>query len=180
MYWWVAVRPSLPASAHRNVEPTSVAMAAPTPAPAPIPVAAVTTPAPSPAPEIAAPAKQEPPKAEPKKIDAPKAEAKKADPPKAEPKKSDPPKVAAATPSPTDGSVLKFRFHGESWVEIRDVRGKVLFSKLNSAGSETEVTAKPPFNVIIGNAPEVKMFYNDREFDMEPHTKVAVARFTVE
>ena len=35
-------------------------------------------------------------------------------------------------------------------------------------------------NVIIGNAPEVRLLYNDHEFDLEPHTKVAVARFTVE
>ncbi|HEY2630065.1 MAG TPA: RodZ domain-containing protein [Usitatibacter sp.] len=32
----------------------------------------------------------------------------------------------------------------------------------------------------MGNAPEVRLYYNDREFDLEPHTKVAVARFTVE
>jgi cytoskeleton protein RodZ len=167
MYWWVAVRPSLPAAARRNVDPTSVAAAAPTPAPVPIPVAAVVSP---PAPEPVAPPKQE----------APKAEARKAEPPKADPKKAEPPKVVAAAAPPGDGSVLKFRFRGESWVEIRDAKGKLLFSKLNPANSETEVTGKPPFNVIVGNAPEVKVFYNDREFDLEPHTKVAVARFTVE
>jgi len=34
--------------------------------------------------------------------------------------------------------------------------------------------------VVVGNAPEVRLFYNDQEFDLEPHTRVAVARFTVE
>jgi len=34
--------------------------------------------------------------------------------------------------------------------------------------------------VVVGNAPEVQLFYNDHEFDLEPHTKIAVARFTVE
>ena len=34
--------------------------------------------------------------------------------------------------------------------------------------------------VVVGNAPEVQLFYHDHEFDLEPHTKVAVARFTVE
>ena len=76
--------------------------------------------------------------------------------------------------------MLKFRFHGEAWVEIRDARGKVLFSRLNAAGSETEVSGKPPLSVVVGNAPEVKVFYKDREFDLGPYTKVAVARFTVE
>ena len=56
----------------------------------------------------------------------------------------------------------------------------MILSKLNAAGSEAEVSGRPPFNVIVGNAPEVELFYNNQEFDLEPHTKVAVARFTVE
>ena len=75
---------------------------------------------------------------------------------------------------------LKFVFKGQSWVEVRDNKGKLLFSRLNPAGSDAEVSGKPPFNVVVGNAPEVQLYYNDHEFDLEPHTKVAVARFTVE
>ena len=96
-----------------------------------------------------------------------------------EPPKVEPRRVEPAKP-PAEGSVLKFVFKGASWVEIRDAKGKLLLSKLNSPGSEAEVVGKPPFNVIVGNAPEVQLFYNDHEFDLEPHTKVAVARFTVE
>jgi cytoskeleton protein RodZ len=87
---------------------------------------------------------------------------------------------APADPKKSGEPTLKFRFKGESWVEVRDARGRLLFSRLNPAGSDTEVSGKPPFNVIVGNAPEVEVFYNDRAFDLEPHTKVAVARFTVE
>jgi cytoskeleton protein RodZ len=75
---------------------------------------------------------------------------------------------------------LKFVFKGQSWVEVRDSKGRLLFSRLNPAGSTEEVSGKPPFNVVVGNAPEVQLYYNDHEFDLEPHTKVAVARFTVE
>jgi len=163
MYWWLFIRTA--PLAHHTTESIPVAvenLQAP-----------VTTAAAPPA---------EPPKAEVAKAEAKPAPAPKPEPVKADPVKADPPKVAAAAPVPVPegSSVLKFRFHGESWVEIRDVRGKLLFSKLNAPGSEAEVTGKPPFNVIIGNAPEVKVFYNDREFDLEPHTKVAVARFTLE
>ena len=112
--------------------------------------------------------------AEPAKIEVPKAEPAKAAPAKVEPAKSELLRVGA------DGSVLKFRFKGPSWVEIRDRKGKLLLSKLNPAGSEAAVSGEPPFNVIVGNAPEVQFYYNDHEFDLEPHTKVAVARFTVE
>ena len=103
---------------------------------------------------------------------------------KPEPAKAEPAKAEAAKGGllriGTDGKVIKLRFKGSSWVEIRDRKGKVLLSRLNPAGSEAEVAGQPPFNVIIGNAPEVQVFYNDHEFDLEPHTKVAVARFTVE
>jgi cytoskeleton protein RodZ len=100
-------------------------------------------------------------------------------------KKAEPPKTAAAPVAPpvanvAGGSTLKFVFKGSSWVEVRDSKGKLIFSRLNAAGSTEEVSGKPPFNVVVGNAPEVQLYYNDHEFDLEPHTKVAVARFTVE
>jgi cytoskeleton protein RodZ len=89
--------------------------------------------------------------------------------------------TAKAPVNAAQGSTLKFVFKGQSWVEVRDKQGKLIFSRLNPAGSEpVEVSGKPPFNVVVGNAPEVQLYYNDHEFDLEPHTKVAVARFTVE
>jgi cytoskeleton protein RodZ len=78
------------------------------------------------------------------------------------------------------GAVLRFKFRGNSWVEIKDGRGKLLLSRNNPGGSEAEVMGRPPFAIVVGNATEVQMFYNNREFDLEPHTRVAVARFTVE
>ncbi len=123
---------------------------APTPAPAPPPLAAL------PVSIARAPV-----------VSAPAVEAKKPEPPKAP--------LAAA-----QGSTLKFVFKGQSWVEVRDKQGKLLYSRLNAPGSDAEVSGKPPFNVVVGNAPDVQLFYNDHEFDLEPHTKVAVARFTVE
>jgi cytoskeleton protein RodZ len=171
MYWFLFIKPSPPAAAaHKLAEPPRAE------APAPVPPPVVVAAAPASAPPEAEPVKAEPAKPEPPKADARKADAAKAAPAKAEPA----PKAAPAKAAAADGNVLRFRFHGESWVEIRDSRGKILFSRLNPAGSETEVAGTPPFNVIVGNAPEVQLFYNDQEFDLEPHTKVAVARFTVE
>ena len=162
MYWWLFVRPGLPgAVAHKPAaEKRVAASAAPTfvpPPAAPPPQVIANAPAPVPTP---APVAEAPKKA--------------AEPPKAAP--------AAATPvNAAQGSTLKFVFKGQSWVEVRDKQGKLLFSRLNPAGSEpVEVSGKPPFNVIVGNAPEVQLYYNDHAFDLEPHTKVAVARFTVE
>ena len=62
----------------------------------------------------------------------------------------------------------------------RDARGNVLINGLNEAGSEAEVRGRPPFKVVVGNAPEVRLFLNDRELNLEPHMREAVARLTVE
>lgn len=160
MYWWLFIRPMPPGAAKKPV-------AASTPSPQNIAQALVPAAEPvvlQPAPIVAEPrAKVEPPK-----VEAPKVEARR-EAPKPQP-------VASSA----SGGTLKFRFKGSSWVEIKDGRGRVLLSRLNEPGSETEVSGRPPFTVIVGNAPEVQMTFNDRDFPLEPHTKVAVARFKVE
>ncbi len=186
MYWWVAVRTSPPTSAHWTNDPAPATASAPAQEAIAAPAAApVAVPAPVQLAEVAPPPKPEPGKAEPVKVEPAKAQVAKSDGSKADVAKAlaIPPAEAAtkvAAKPVEGGAVLKFRFHGDSWVEIRDGKGKVLLSRLNTGGSETEVAGKPPFSVIVGNAPEVRLYYNDREFDLEPHTRVAVARFTVE
>ncbi len=175
LYWVFYVRPTQTGSAATR---KMAEAAAPTPSLTPKPQ----TDAPAQAPPVdriepAQTARSEPPplaKLDPPKPVPVKTEAPKVEPPKAELARGEVVRVGS------DGKVIRFRFKGSSWVEIRDKKGKVLLSRLNPAGSEAEVAGQPPFNVIVGNAPEVQVLYNDRAFDLEPHTKVAVARFTVE
>ncbi len=54
-----------------------------------------------------------------------------------------------------------------------------MLSRTHAGGSTAEVIGKPPFTLVIGNAPEVRLTYNGREVDLAPHTRVAVARFTL-
>ena len=194
MYWWLFVRTAPPAVARKpagEVASTPVA-----PAATPAPVIAASAPAFPAEASRADAAKAETMRAEAMRAEAAKAETAKAEAARAETIRADAAKAEAArlaraaakAEAPkaerpkvlTDASVLKFRFKGESWVEIRDAKGRILLSRLNAPGSEAEVAGKPPFNVVVGNAPEVQLFYNDQEFDLEPHTRVAVARFTVE
>ena len=151
MYWWINVRQSPPGSATRK----AVDLGPPQQLAA-APVSAPETPPP---------------------VEAPKVEA-----PKVEPTLSPAlPQGGGSTVKAARGErKIKFRFKGESWVEIKDAQGRVLISGLNSPGSEAEVAGRPPFTVVVGNAPDVQMLYDDRVFPLEPHTKVAVARFTVE
>ena len=88
------------------------------------------------------------------------------------------PTATPAAPSPGEGQI-KLAFRGAAWVEITDAKGKVLLSRTHPGGSTAEVAGKPPFTLVIGNAPEVRMTYNGRDFDLAPHTRVAVARFTL-
>jgi cytoskeleton protein RodZ len=74
---------------------------------------------------------------------------------------------------------IALSFDAESWVEIRDGTGKVLMSQLNSAGSEKVIRGSPPFSVVIGNAQHVRVSYDDEPFDLTPHIRVEVARFTL-
>ena len=170
MYWWLFIRPAPPAAVgQKPAAETRASAPASVPAPAPrVDLSPPVASAPPPAPVAEAK----------KPATAPAAEAaKKAEPAKA-PSSAAP--VSAAPSNAAEGSTLKFVFKGPSWVEVRDSKGRLLLSRLNPAGSDAEVSGKPPFNVVVGNAPEVQLYYNDHEFDLEPHTKVAVARFTVE
>lgn len=78
------------------------------------------------------------------------------------------------------GGVLHLEFGADAWVEIRDAGGQVLHSQLNTAGSSADIRAEPPFDLVIGNAEQVRMTYNGRPFDLKPFIKVAVARFRFE
>lgn len=109
----------------------------------------------------------------------PKATPAKAAATKAPPASADDAKVASAD-STAASRRLHFHFTGDSWVEVRDASGKVLFQKLNAAGTEAQVSGHAPLQVVVGNAPEVEMTLDGKPFDLDPHTEVAVARFTLE
>ena len=153
MYWWLFIRPTPPAATFSPPPPAAKPSSS---RPAPQNLAAAPIPPPEPVVPQDAPTER---------VDEPKKSSARTPPP------------ASVAPS---ARTIKLRFKGHSWVEVKDRSGKVLLSKLNLPGSEAEVSGRPPFNVIIGNAPDVEVRYNDREFPLEPHTRVAVARFTVE
>jgi cytoskeleton protein RodZ len=178
-YWFTEIRgaPPVQASAPRPETTTAQQIAA-----APLPPAE--TPPPVEAPKLDSnPAPQEPASsaspAPGARGEAPKAPA--STPAPANPASKAPAPLTATPVADTIGGVrLAFAFRGDSWVEVKDGSGKLLMSRLNPAGSAAQVAGKPPLSVVIGNASTVSVRYNDRDFPLEPHTRVAVARFTVE
>ncbi|HQT01058.1 MAG: helix-turn-helix domain-containing protein [Hydrogenophilales bacterium 16-64-46] len=115
-------------------------------------------------------------------------------PPAAPPPEAAPaaPAQAIASPAPppapapvADGvspveRVLRLEFAGESWVEIKDADGRELMRQLNPPGSRVELKGQPPFDILIGNASQVRLGYNGRPIDLTPFVEVSVARFTLE
>lgn len=75
---------------------------------------------------------------------------------------------------------LRLVFDQQSWVQVRDASGKVVLEALYPPGSSREISARPPLTLIVGNAPGVRLTYGDRAIDLAPHTRVAVARLTLE
>ena len=112
-----------------------------------------------------------------KVIDKPKIAEK---PPAAE--KTAPISIAAApvsTGPKTGPHRLVVRTDGEAWIEIKDSADRMLVSSLNPAGSERVVRGRPPYTLVIGNASNVRVTYDDKPIDLAPHTRQDVARLTV-
>ena len=90
------------------------------------------------------------------------------------------PAQSPATPTDAKSNVLKFSFAKASWVEVKDRNGKVIFSQLNAANSEREVSGQPPLSLLIGNASGVSLSYQGKPVDLSKRSKDDVARVTVE
>jgi len=94
-----------------------------------------------------------------------------------------PPGVAAergSTASASREGELHLTFEADSWVEVRDRNGKTIFSRLNPQGTDQRVRGTPPLVVVVGNPRGVRLTYNDRLVDLDPHIKRDVARLTLE
>nr|HQU89136.1 DUF4115 domain-containing protein [Denitromonas sp.] len=88
--------------------------------------------------------------------------------------------AAAVSAEPAKSARLVFRFGKESWVEVRDASGEIIYSRTNRAGSVQEVSGKPPYRLVVGNAKSVELEYAGKPVDLAPHTNVSVARLTLE
>jgi cytoskeleton protein RodZ len=75
---------------------------------------------------------------------------------------------------------VSLEFQGESWVEIKDGEGKMLMSQLNPSGSRRVVAGRAPLSLVIGNAANVRLAYNDKPVDLKPYIQIEVARLTLE
>lgn len=95
------------------------------------------------------------------------------------------PALAAADPVPSPASAagpsagLRMRLAGaaESWIEVRDARGKLLLATMLRPGQEVaELEAEGPLRLVVGHAPSTVLSWAGQPVDLAPHTKGHVAR----
>lgn len=75
--------------------------------------------------------------------------------------------------------LLKLRFTGASWAEVKDAEGKVLHSQHNVAGAEFVIEGTPPFYVVIGDSTKTSVEVRGEAYDLSPYSRQNVARFTI-
>lgn len=89
-------------------------------------------------------------------------------------------RVVPAKPPAAGVHRIVVRCEQECWIEVKDGLERYLVSSLNPAGTERVMRGQPPFELVIGNAQYVRVTYNDRPIDLQPHTRVEVARFKLQ
>ena len=76
-------------------------------------------------------------------------------------------------------SVLQFVAREQSWVQVRNPAGAVVFERVLRPGESAQVPGQPPWAVVIGNASATEVRVRGQVFDTSSATKVNVARFEV-
>ncbi len=84
---------------------------------------------------------------------------------------------AAQTPQPAD--LLVFKTSAESWVEVTDSRGAVVFRKLLATGESAHVSGNPPLSVLVGRADVTSVEVRGQAIDLMAQARNNIARFEV-
>jgi len=82
--------------------------------------------------------------------------------------------------APPRSSRVAVTFVQDSWLEVRDGGGKLLFSGTGRANTSQTVTGEPPLDLLVGNASGVRIAYNQKPVDVLEHASRNIARFTLE
>lgn len=92
-----------------------------------------------------------------------------------------PPLAPPAPPAPVSGAThaLTFSVGADAWIHVTDGQGK-RYSRLLHAGSSDTLTGAAPFQLVVGEAAQVKLTYDGRPIDLKPFIGQKVARLTLE
>ena len=91
------------------------------------------------------------------------------------------PAVLVAPPAPvvplvSAAGLLQLQTSAASWIEVRDARSAVLFSRIVRAGESVALDFAPPLRVTIGNAAVTRLSFRGQNVDLSGSTRDNVAR----
>jgi len=95
---------------------------------------------------------------------------------------SSPAPAVAAVPETeplTSGRVV-IDFSDTSWTQVRDARGRLLFRGEMKGGSQRVLEGAAPYELVLGNASQVKVTVDGRPFDITPYIRGNVARLSLD
>ncbi len=87
--------------------------------------------------------------------------------------------IANVDPQKLEADMLVFSTSGESWVEVTDARGRVVFKQMLSAGQTASASGAAPLTIVIGRADATRLLIKGKPFDVVAHARNNVARFEV-
>lgn len=89
---------------------------------------------------------------------------------------------AATAPEASEGpQQLRVNVDGRSWIEIYDARGRELVYTLYTGSEPLQVNGWAPFDVFLGNSPDVSIRFNGETIDKAAFTRSdRTARFLVD
>lgn len=90
------------------------------------------------------------------------------------------PAVEPSAPTPAPPALAEIQLeatHGDCWLEIKDAAGTQVAYELLKEGTTRTVRGKAPFEVFLGYAPAVTLYYQGQVFDHRPFHRRDVAKF---
>lgn len=78
--------------------------------------------------------------------------------------------LAEAEPAPADDGLTRVSldFSGDCWTEITDASGQRLFFEMGREGRSVELSGTAPFDVLFGNAENVRVRVNGNDYAVSP------------
>ena len=68
--------------------------------------------------------------------------------------------------------MLKLSFSGTSWIEVRDSGDGDIYRDLRVAGDVLEIKGVAPFDVFLGDAPQIQLFLNGVDIDLSQEARI--------
>ncbi len=95
------------------------------------------------------------------------------------PSVAQPASAALTAIADTSAALLMLRARGDSWVQVRDATGRVVFEKKLASGDAAPVSGVLPLSVVVGRADVTDVFVRGKPLELNAVSRENVARFEV-